>query len=42
VLVLNAIVDPATTAQGLIVKIFIITFLYRGINAELKLRAIRA
>lgn len=42
VLVANAIVDPATIGQGIVVKIIIIAFLVRGIKAALALRALNA
>ena len=42
VLVLNAISNPATIAQGLILKIIIIAFLAKGIKAALELRAANA
>ena len=42
VLVANAIVDPATIGQGVIVKIIIIAFLVRGIKAALALRSLNA
>lgn len=42
VLIANAIADPATIAQGIIVKIVIIVFLVKGIKAALALRALNA
>jgi hypothetical protein len=42
VIVGGAIVDPATLAQGWIVKIIIIAFLIKGIKAALALRTARA
>ena len=42
VLVANAIADPATIGQGIIVKIIIIAFLVKGIKAALALRALNA
>jgi uncharacterized membrane protein len=42
VLVANAIVDPATIGQGIIVKIIIIAFLVKGIKAALALRSLNA
>jgi hypothetical protein len=42
VIVGSAIVDPATLAQGWIVKIIIIAFLIKGIKAALALRTARA
>ena len=39
VIVANAIADPATLGQGLIMKIIIIAFLVKGIKAALALRA---
>jgi hypothetical protein len=42
VIVANAIQDPATLPQGLIVKIIIIAFLVKGIKAALALRALNA
>ena len=42
VIVFNAIADPATLGQGLIVKIIIIAFLAKGIKAALALRAANA
>lgn len=40
VIVLNAIVDPASIAQGLIVKIIVIGILFRGIQMALELRKV--
>lgn len=42
VIVANAIADPATLAQGVVVKIIIIVFLVRGIKAALALRSLNA
>jgi hypothetical protein len=42
VLVANAIQDPATIGQGMIMKIIIIAFLAKGIKAALALRALNA
>lgn len=42
VIVLNAISDPATIAQGVIVKIIVIAFLAKGIKAAFALRAANA
>jgi hypothetical protein len=42
VLVANAIQDPATLGQGVIMKIIIIAFLVKGIRAALALRALNA
>lgn len=42
VLVANAILDPATIGQGLLMKIIIIAFLIRGIKAALALRTANA
>jgi hypothetical protein len=42
VLVANAIADPATIGQGLLMKIIIIAFLIRGIKAALALRTANA
>lgn len=42
VLIANAIADPATIAQGILVKIIIIAFLVKGIKAALALRALNA
>ncbi|MGH8707730.1 MAG: zinc ribbon domain-containing protein [Burkholderiales bacterium] len=42
VIVTNAIADPATLGQGIILKIIIIAFLVKGIKAALALRASNA
>jgi hypothetical protein len=42
VIVFNAIADPATIGQGVIMKIIIIAFLAKGIKAALALRAANA
>jgi hypothetical protein len=42
VIVTNGIVDPATLGQGLILKIIIIAFLFKGIKAALALRTANA
>jgi putative Ca2+/H+ antiporter (TMEM165/GDT1 family) len=42
VIVTNAIADPTTIGQGVIVKIIIIAFLVKGIKAALALRALNA
>jgi hypothetical protein len=42
VIVSSAIMDPATLAQGWIIKLIIIAFLIRGIKAALALRTARA
>jgi hypothetical protein len=42
VIVANAIADPATIGQGLLVKIIIIAFLVKGIKAGLALRTANA
>lgn len=42
VIVLNAISDPATIGQGVIVKIIVIAFLAKGIKAAFALRAANA
>jgi hypothetical protein len=42
VIVGSAIMDPTTLAQGWILKLIIIAFLYRGIKAALALRIARA
>jgi putative Ca2+/H+ antiporter (TMEM165/GDT1 family) len=39
VIVVNGIMEPSTLTQGLIVKIIIIAFLFRGIKAALAVRA---
>lgn len=41
VIVVGGIVDPATIAQGLIIKIFIVAMLVKGIRAGLELRAVQ-
>ena len=42
VIVANGIVDPATLGQGLILKVIIIAFLFKGIKAALALRTANA
>jgi hypothetical protein len=42
VIVVNAIIDPRTLAQGIFVKIIVIAFFVRGIKAALALRAANA
>ena len=42
VIVFNAIVDPKTIAQGIIIKVLMIVFLARGIKSALALRAANA
>ena len=42
VIVANAIVDPATIGQGMIMKIIVIGLLVKGIRAALALRAANA
>lgn len=42
IIVLNAAVDPSTLAQGLIMKIFIIGMLLKGIKSSLELKAVHA
>lgn len=37
--ILNAMLDPATIAQGVIVKVIVAVFLWRGIKSELLLRS---
>ena len=39
VIVSNAVIDPATLLQGVVMKIIIVSFLARGIKSELHLRA---
>ena len=40
-LVTNALIDSSTIYQGIILKIFIIFYLYRGVNSALELRNLR-
>lgn len=42
VIVGNAIVSPASLASGLLVKLIVLTYLFRGLKAALALRAARA
>ena len=40
IFVLNAMVDPSTIMQGFIVKIIVVTMLYKGIKSALELKQV--